>query len=92
MSASERRVARVPCCATSHGPPPPPPPPPPTQGLPVFHAPGEAEATCAALERCGAVQGCASRDSDCLLYGASSVYHTLRLSVGVGSGLRWLWG
>ena len=52
-----------------------------TQGLPVFYAPGEAEAVCAALSRAGCVDGCGSNDSDCLVYGAESVYHTLKLSV-----------
>lgn len=52
-----------------------------SQGLPVFYAPGEAEAVCAALSRAGCVDGCASNDSDCLLYGAEAVYHTLKLSV-----------
>ena len=51
------------------------------QGLPVFYAPGEAEATCAALNRAGCVDGCASSDSDTLLYGAEAVYHTLKLQV-----------
>lgn len=53
----------------------------PPQGLPVFYAPGEAEAVCAALSRAGCVDGCGSNDSDCLVYGAEAVYHTLKLSV-----------
>lgn len=53
----------------------------PLQGLPVFYAPGEAEATCAALAALGAVDACASFDSDTLVYGAERVYHTLKLSV-----------
>jgi flap endonuclease GEN len=52
------------------------------QGLPVFEAPGEAEATCAALASAGAVHAVASFDSDTLLYGAEEVYHTLRLAAG----------
>lgn len=50
-------------------------------GLPVFYAPGEAEAVCVALERAGAVHACASFDSDTLVYGARRVYHTLKLNV-----------
>lgn len=57
-----------------------------SQGLPVFYAPGEAEAVCAALSRAGCVDGCGSNDSDCLLYGAEAVYHTLKLSVSVERG------
>ncbi|PRW33965.1 flap endonuclease GEN-like protein 1 [Chlorella sorokiniana] len=49
-------------------------------GVPVFYAPGEAEAVCAALSRAGCVDGCGSNDSDCLVYGAEAVYHTLKLS------------
>eukprot|EP00887_Chlorella_sp_A99_P003372 scaffold7.g3372.t1 len=49
-------------------------------GLPVIQAPGEAEAACAALQAAGAVDACASFDSDTLLYGAETVYHTLKLS------------
>ena len=48
----------------------------------MFYAPGEAEATCAALNRAGCVDGCASSDSDTLLYGAEAVYRTLKLQVG----------
>jgi hypothetical protein len=51
------------------------------QGLPVFHAPGEAEAVCAALAQAGCVDACATFDSDVLLYGAETVYQTLKLSV-----------
>lgn len=47
----------------------------------MFYAPGEAEATCAALAALGAVDACASFDSDTLVYGAERVYHTLKLSV-----------
>jgi flap endonuclease GEN len=50
-------------------------------GIPVFHAPGEAEATCAALCAAGCVDAVASFDSDALLHGAERVYHTLKLSV-----------
>jgi hypothetical protein len=49
------------------------------QGLWVVRAPGEAEATCAALDRAGRVHGCASADSDCLLFGAETLFPTLKL-------------
>lgn len=55
------------------------------QGLPVFYAPGEAEAVCAALAQAGCVDAVATFDSDVLLYGAETVYQTLRLSVSVGN-------
>lgn len=54
------------------------------QGLPVFYAPGEAEAVCAALNRAGCVDAAASSDSDTLLYGAETLLHTLKLQVGGG--------
>ncbi len=49
-------------------------------GLPVVRAPGEAEATCAALDRLGCVDGCATADGDALLFGATRVYKKLNLS------------
>ena len=52
------------------------------QGLWVVHAPGEAEATCAALNRAGHVHGCATNDGDALLFGAETLFHTLKLVVG----------
>jgi 5'-3' exonuclease len=54
----------------------------------VFYAPGEAEAAAAALAAAGAVDAVASPDGDTLLYGAETLLHTLRLSVGasVASG------
>ena len=58
-------------------------PPPQELGLPVFQAPGEAEAACAALARIGAVHACATFDSDAPLYGAETVYKKLRLSVSL---------
>lgn len=48
------------------------------QGLWVVQAPGEAEATCAALNRGGYVDACVTNDSDVLLFGAETVFHTLR--------------
>lgn len=48
------------------------------QGLWVIQAPGEAEATCAALNRGGYVDACATVDSDVLLFGAETAFHTLR--------------
>jgi len=48
------------------------------QGLWVVQAPGEAEATCAALNQGGYVDACATVDSDVLLFGAETAFHTLR--------------
>ena len=39
-------------------------------GLPAVEAPGEAEATCAAMNAAGLVDGCATSDGDALLFGA----------------------
>ncbi|KAK9818436.1 hypothetical protein WJX72_012549 [[Myrmecia] bisecta] len=50
-----------------------------SMGLPVVYAPGEAEASCAALNRHGYVDGCATADGDVLVFGAQTVYHTLKL-------------
>jgi len=36
---------------------------------------------CAALQRDGYVDACATRDSDALIFGATCVYHTLNLQV-----------
>jgi flap endonuclease GEN len=49
-------------------------------GLPVIQAPGEAEATCAALCSAGIVDGVASFDGDTLLFGAETVYLVVKLS------------
>lgn len=49
-------------------------------GLPVMQAPGEAEATCAALCTAGLVDGVASFDGDTLLFGAEVVYPVVKLS------------
>ena len=38
---------------------------------------GEAEATCAALNKCGFVDACATNDGDAFLYGAERVYRKL---------------
>ena len=53
------------------------------QGVPVVQAPGEGEALCAALNQQGLVHGCATLDGDVLLFGAHTVYHTLKLQVGL---------
>ncbi len=44
----------------------------------MVQAPGEAEATCAALNRDGFVDACATNDSDVLLFGAQTAFHTLK--------------
>ena len=49
-------------------------------GLPTFEAPGEAEATCAALNAAGAVDGCATSDGDAMLFGATNQFKQLKLS------------
>ena len=48
-------------------------------GLAVVVAPSEAEATCAALNFLGLVDGCATGDGDALAFGAPVVFKTLRL-------------
>ena len=53
----------------------------PWQGLPVLRAPGEAEATAAALSRAGNVDAVASRDGDALLFGAQTVLKEAKLHV-----------
>lgn len=47
----------------------------------MFVAPGEAEATCAALDAAGLADACATADADALLFGARCVFSTLRLTV-----------
>jgi hypothetical protein len=47
----------------------------------VVQAPGEGEAMCAALNAGGLVDACATFDGDVLLFGAHTVYHTLKLQV-----------
>lgn len=54
-------------------------------GLPWIQAPGEAEATCAALQKEGLVDACATKDSDTLVLGASKVFHTIKLAVSLDS-------
>lgn len=46
-------------------------------GIPVVEAPGEAEATAAALNAVGLADGVISEDGDALLYGATAVYRGL---------------
>ena len=48
-------------------------------GLRAVDAPGEAEATCAALNARGLVDACATGDGDALLFGATTVFKTLKL-------------
>ena len=48
-------------------------------GLLAVAAPGEAEATCAALNARGLVDACATGDGDALLFGATTVFKTLKL-------------
>ena len=47
----------------------------------MVQAPGEGEAMCAALNAAGLVDACATFDGDVLLFGAQTVYHTLKLQV-----------
>lgn len=48
-------------------------------GIPTVKAPGEAEATCAALNALGIVDACASSDGDALLFGAKVQFKAIRL-------------
>ena len=48
------------------------------QGLWVVQAPGEAEAMCAALNWAGHVDACVSKDSDALLFGAQTLFQTIK--------------
>ena len=48
-------------------------------GVPSIDAEGEAEATCAALTKCGACDFVATSDSDALLFGATAVLRSLDL-------------
>ena len=47
----------------------------------MIQSPGEGEAMCAALNKAGIVDACATFDGDVLLFGAHTVYHTLKLQV-----------
>ncbi|KAK9905956.1 hypothetical protein WJX75_009484 [Coccomyxa subellipsoidea] len=47
-------------------------------GLWVVQAPGEAEAVCAALDRAGHVDACVTKDSDALLFGAQTLFQTIK--------------
>nr|XP_002124511.2 flap endonuclease GEN homolog 1 [Ciona intestinalis] len=49
-------------------------------GIPWIKSEGEAEATCAALNSVGVVDGCMTNDSDTFLYGAKSVYRNLSMT------------
>lgn len=51
------------------------------QGLGILQAPGEGEATCAALNASNLVDACVTNDSDALLFGAKKLYKTFNLSV-----------
>ncbi len=54
-----------------------------TQGLRVVQAPGEAEAVCAALDRAGHVDACVTKDSDALLFGAQTLFQTIKPVVSI---------
>lgn len=47
----------------------------------TINAGGEAEATCAALDKAGLVDGCVTSDVDVFLFGGQMVYKRLSLSV-----------
>ncbi|XP_067010014.2 flap endonuclease GEN isoform X2 [Anabrus simplex] len=49
-------------------------------GLSSIQSMGEAEALCALLDQNRVVDGCISQDSDCLLYGAQTVYRNFTIS------------
>lgn len=44
----------------------------------MVQAPGEAEAVCAALNRAGHVDACVTKDSDALLFGAQTLFQTIK--------------
>ena len=56
------------------------------QGLQHVRAEGEAEATCAVLNRLDLVDACCSKDVDSLLFGAQLVIKTVTVMVGCGGG------
>eukprot|EP00210_Caulerpa_lentillifera_P003136 g2996.t1 len=49
-------------------------------GLVCVQAPGEGEATCAALESLGLVDGCITKDADVLAFGGQTVYKSFSIS------------
>lgn len=51
------------------------------QGLPFVRAPGEAEATAAALNAAGTVDGVVTRDGDAFLFGSRTVFPKCNLLV-----------
>jgi 5'-3' exonuclease len=53
------------------------------QGLPTLTAPGEAEAAAGALNAAGHVDAAGTPDGDVLLFGATEVFHTLKLLVSL---------
>jgi 5'-3' exonuclease len=52
-------------------------------GLPFVQSRGEAEATCALLNRIHKVDAVASNDGDALMYGARTMYKGLKLHIGL---------
>lgn len=48
-------------------------------GLPYVQSTGEAEGTCAFLDKNGMVDGCITQDGDAFLYGAKTVYRKLSI-------------
>lgn len=55
------------------------------QGLGTLQAPGEGEATCAALNASDLVDACITNDVDALLFGAKKVYKSFNLSVSANT-------
>ncbi|XP_061178146.1 flap endonuclease GEN homolog 1-like [Saccostrea echinata] len=49
-------------------------------GVPYVQSSGEAEATCAALNATGVVDGCLTNDGDAFLYGARTVYRNFTMN------------
>lgn len=44
----------------------------------MLQAPGEGEAMCAALDRAGHVDACATSDGDALLFGAQTLFQSIK--------------
>lgn len=61
------------------------------QGCPVVQAPGEGEATCAALNAAGYADAVVSFDADALLFGATRVYSSMQLLVNQPRGCALGW-